>query len=166
MEVFSEKDVELVHQQDFLTCFLRVTWATPDALKPRSARLQQCMNNLASWPLDANKLFGLLRVFWYSRSLYWMDLSACAPSSSAMTFFAFANSRTHAFFELPLRLAKHFLRDLVHSVGHFSSVRIPLLALYVTKPSIFSNRDACRTIRLFAFSPDGLQPRSHACGRG
>ena len=33
MEVFSEKDVDLVHQQDFLACFMRVRWATRAALE-------------------------------------------------------------------------------------------------------------------------------------
>ena len=76
----------------------------------------------------------------------------------------FANSKTPAVLELPLRPAKHFLRDLGHSLDHLFSVR-PSFArsvchMTVDDDSVPVQLTETRAER-FAVSPDGLQPLLH-----
>ena len=49
MEVFSREDVNLVPSTRFLTCFLRVRWATPAALE--TGAFDQITNKLADFAL-------------------------------------------------------------------------------------------------------------------
>ena len=52
------KDVDLVHQQDFLTCFLMVRWATPAACEPVAC--DQVTNKLADVALGLQSILAEL----------------------------------------------------------------------------------------------------------
>ena len=58
MDVLSEKVVDLVHQQDFFTCFLIVRWATPAALE--TVACDQITNKLAEIALSLQTILAEL----------------------------------------------------------------------------------------------------------
>ena len=77
-----------------------------------------------------------------------------------------ANSRTPAFLVLPLCSVKHFLRNMVHSLDHFSFVR-PSFAgsvCHITVDLCLCTSSATgMRVELLALTPDGSQPLTHSC---
>ena len=122
----------------------------------------------AHWmPTNSLSFVDFLR---HSRSLRWMDLSACAPSASAMEFssrlFALQTPRHLRSLNFQLRLAKHLLGDLVHSIDHFFSVlpSFPRSVCHLTvDPASVPIQQPGGVSGDSPFLPDGSQPLVHPC---
>ena len=104
----------------------------PNAFEPRSARIQQCVKPCqdgdrvsATLPTGCQQVLDLLRLPPVLQdSLLDGSVSVHFVGILDEVFVRprrFAKSRTPAFLKLPPRPARHFPRDLVHSLDHFSS---------------------------------------------